>query len=208
MLTVQDCLGGKELPQVVVLAKSLGFAPVIVMPVIERVATMLALVKVTTFEALVVPTFCAEKRTLVGENDAAVPVPCSDAVCGDPGPLSETDNVAVRVLIDWGVNAMLITQLPFEGRLDPHVLVCVKSLAFVPVKVIEEMATAASVLLLKVTGCEALLFPRTPVLKVRLVGESTKEELSRTETMLLGAVGCPPMVTTKSGLPSPFKSPA
>src|SRR5467141_1012164 len=99
-LIVHDCLGCSDVPQVVVLAKSLGFTPVIVIPVIERVATALALVKVTTFGALVVPTFCAEKRTPVGENDAAVPVPCSATVCGDPGALSETDKVAVRVLID------------------------------------------------------------------------------------------------------------
>ena len=59
--------------------------------------------------------------------------------------MSETDKVAVRVLIDCGVNVTLITQLLFEGRLDPHVLVCVKSLAFVPVTVMEEMATALGV---------------------------------------------------------------
>jgi hypothetical protein len=72
----------------------------------------------------------------------------------------------------------------------------------------EEIATALAAVLLKVTGSGVLLFPTTLVLKIRLVGESTTAELSRTETRLLGAVGCPPMVTTRSGLPSPFKSPA
>jgi len=199
-------LGANELPQVGVSAKSLASAPGIVIAVIESVATLLAFVKVTTFGLLVVPTVCARKRTLGGDNAAAVPVPCTATVCGAPSALSEIDKVAVLLLIDFGENVTLIVQLLSPGRLDPQLFVCAKSPGSVPVNVIEETATALGVVLVTVTGSGTLLVAKTCVLNFRLVGETTISALSKTETRLLGAVGSPPMVTTRSCLPSPSKS--
>src|ERR1700722_10512263 len=206
-LMVQDFLGGNEVPQVGVSAKSPGSAPVSVIEEMETVPTELSLVTVNTAGLLVVPTVCGPKRKLVGDNAMAVPDPCSATVCGEPAALSAIDRFAVRVLIDCGAKVTLMVQVLLPARLDPQVLVCVKSPGFAPVKVIGEMDMALGAVLERVTGCGVLPVPRTWAPNVMLLGETEKGELSRTETSWLGAVGNPPMVTTRSGLPSPFRSP-
>ena len=55
-LMMHDCLGGSDVPQVGVCPKSLGSAPLIVIPVIDSVWLVLVLVSVTITRLLVVPT--------------------------------------------------------------------------------------------------------------------------------------------------------
>ena len=87
-LIVQLFFGPKEVPQVLVSAKSVEFVPVIARPVIEIVLPAAALVKVMTCAALVVPTVCAANVKLVGEYDVIVPTPVTATVCAPPGALS------------------------------------------------------------------------------------------------------------------------
>jgi hypothetical protein len=77
---VQLFFGDTEVPQVLVWVKSVGFVPVIAIPLIVIAVPPLASVRVMTCAVLLVPTVCAAKVKLVGENDAAVHVPASVTV--------------------------------------------------------------------------------------------------------------------------------
>ncbi len=72
---------------------------------------------------------------------AATPVPVSDAVCGLPGALSATLSVAVSVPAMDGTNETLMEQVVFAASVAAHVLVCEKSAAFVPVRLIPLMVS-------------------------------------------------------------------
>jgi hypothetical protein len=62
---------------------------------------------VAAIAADVVPITVFGKLTEeLSEATAAVPVPVSDAVCGDPVALSATDNVAEKLVDEAGVNVM------------------------------------------------------------------------------------------------------
>ena len=120
--------------------------------------------------------------TFGGDNAAAVPVPNSVTVNGVADALFETDKVALRLLIDFGVKVVLIVQLLLPARPLPHVFVCEKSVGLLPPKVIEEIAIKPGAVLVRVTGWETLLVPRAWVANVRLVGEMKRGALSKTET--------------------------
>ena len=66
---------------------------------------------------------------------------------------------AVRVPVAEGVNVMLIAQEAPAATDVPQLLVCAKSLAFVPVMAMLVIASAAFPVLLKVTTCAALVVP-------------------------------------------------
>ena len=65
---------------------------------------------------------------------------------------------AERAPIARGVNVTLIVQLPPIATGEVQVFVCVKSVPFVPVKVIAETVRAAVPMLVSVAVCEALGF--------------------------------------------------
>jgi hypothetical protein len=95
--TVQDVSTARVVPQVVVCAKSVGFVPVIVTPVMLMEA-LPVLVSVTICAALMVPDV-AEKVSVAGVNvatgaGAATPVPVKDEVCAASVALSVTVSVA------------------------------------------------------------------------------------------------------------------
>lgn len=123
----------REFPQLFVSEKSPGSRPVIVMPVIVRVAFP-ALLRVNFCALLVDPTLTFPKERVLGDNVtvAAMPVPLRDAVCGLPLALSAMLTVAVRVPVAVGLKVTLTWQLPPATTLL-QVLVCKKSVLFVPV---------------------------------------------------------------------------
>ena len=95
--TVQLDSAARELPQVVVSAKSVGLAPVMEMLLMAS-AALPVLVSVAACAALVVPVFAVNvSEPGVSETAGAggtVPVPLSSTVWGEPVALSETDSVA------------------------------------------------------------------------------------------------------------------
>ena len=87
----------------VVMAKSLGFAPVMLGAMLLSVALPL-FDSVAAIAAEVVPTVVLGKLSdEVSDAAGAVPVPVSDEVCGEPEALSATESVAVKLLAEAGV---------------------------------------------------------------------------------------------------------
>ena len=82
---------------------------------------------------------------------AAVPVPERLTICGLPLALSVMLTEAVRLPLAAGVNVTLIVQLAPPATELPHVLVCAKLLALVPVSARLVMLKAALPVLLRVT---------------------------------------------------------
>jgi hypothetical protein len=85
------------------------------------------------------------------------------------------DTDAVRLPVADGANVTLMEQFAFTASvalLAGHVLVCAKSLAFVPVRVTLEMVSGAVPVLVRVTLCAALVVVMSWPAKVRLAGES------------------------------------
>lgn len=98
-----------ELPQAllpVTTAKSVGFAPVMVTPLIAS-AALPVLLSVAESAAEVTPTVVLGKAAgAVSEAmgaATAVPVPVRAAVCGEPVALSATEIVAVKLVAEAGV---------------------------------------------------------------------------------------------------------
>jgi hypothetical protein len=71
--------------------------------------------------------------------------------------LSEMLSAAVRIPRPEGVNITAITQLAPAATELPHVLVCAKSLALVPVNAMLAMIKAALPVLLRVRVCAVLV---------------------------------------------------
>ena len=92
------------------------------------------------------------KARLVAERltTVAVPVPERLTVCGLPLALSVMLTEAVRLPLAEGVNVTLIVQLLPTATELPHVLVCAKSLALVPVRARLVMFKAPLPVLLRV----------------------------------------------------------
>ena len=65
----------------------------------------------------------------------ALPVPVSAIVCGLPAALSVIVTAPFRVPVFVGENAALMVQLPPGATDPPHVLLCAKSVALAPVRV-------------------------------------------------------------------------
>ena len=85
------------------IAKSLGFAPVMVGTMLFN-APLPVLDSVAAIAADVVPLGVFGKASdAVSEAADAVPVPVRDAVCGDPAALSATDRVAEKLVAEAGV---------------------------------------------------------------------------------------------------------
>jgi hypothetical protein len=103
------------------------------MPVMLNVAPP-PLVNVTVCGALMIPMLWLPKLKLVGKTltPEAMPVPVRFTVCGLPLPLSVTVRVAVRTPAIVGVNVTLIVQLAPAASVAAQLLVCAKSLLFVP----------------------------------------------------------------------------
>ena len=91
----------------VAMAKSVGLVPVMVMPVMFSVAVPV-FESVATCEALVVPVVPVKASvggvSVAAGAAAAVPVPLSAVVCGEPDALSATESVAEKAAADAGVN--------------------------------------------------------------------------------------------------------
>ena len=167
---------------------------------------LLMSVNVTCIGLLVVFTVWAGNVKLVGVSSTTVPVPCRDTLWPPPGALSVMLKVAVLRLILVGAKTTVIVQLLLLAILAGQVVFSTKSAGSAPVSAIV-IGMALGDVLVNVTGSLALV-PSNSVLNVRLLGETSKGKFSMTETRSLGAVGSPPIVTTRSGLPSPVRSAA
>ena len=110
------------------------------------------MLRVRLLAVLLVPTDWLPKARLVGERlaKAAVPVPERLTVCGLPLALSVMLTEAVRLPLAAGLNVTLIVQLALAATELPHVLVCAKSLALVPVRARPVMLKAPLPVLLRV----------------------------------------------------------
>jgi hypothetical protein len=95
-------------------------------------------------------------------------------------------SVALSNTADEGWNVTLITQLDPEAKLDPQVLVCVKSALFEPVIAIPEIETAEDNWFDTVMGCCAAM-PTTWLPKDKLLAE--RENTPVTPPPVL----CPPV---------------
>ncbi len=142
------------LPQVFAeMAKSA--APVPVMPMLLIVnAAVPGLLSVTVCAAEVVLTPWLPKANEPGLRFTcgAVPVPVSATVCGEPVTLSATDNVALKLAADAGVNVTEMVQLPAAASELPQVFAeMAKSAGFVPARVTLLIVSAAVPGLLSVT---------------------------------------------------------
>src|SRR5580698_8097355 len=111
--------------------------------------------RVTTWAALVVPTFVAAKVSFAGVRvmvGLAAPVPERVTFCGDPVALSATLNVAVRAPAAVGLKATRISQLALAASVAAQVRRSVKSAAAAPPRVTLVMVRAVVPLLVRVTA--------------------------------------------------------
>jgi hypothetical protein len=157
-------------PHVLVCAKSPAFVPVTAMLVIDR-APDPVLFSVTAWAVLVAPTFWLVKVRLPEVSDAIgtpTPVPVRVTVCGDPDALSVMVTEAFRLPAAVGVNVTEMLQFPPAATLAPHVLVCTKSPAFVPVTAMLAIDRAPDPVLFSVTDWAVLVVPTFWLVKVRL----------------------------------------
>ena len=156
-----------EAPQVFIdTAKSLGFAPVMAMlPMVS--AALPVFISVAVCAALVVPVL-ALKVNGPGVSEtagagAAVPVPSSGMVCGEPAALSETETVAAKALSDSGENVREIEQLDPAASEAPQVLLSPKLPALAPSTLMLLMVSAALPVFFSVAICAALVAPLAAV---------------------------------------------
>ena len=159
-LIVQLAPPATDVPQVLVCAKSPGFVPERAM--LEMVSVVAPpFFKVTTCGLLVVCRTCAVNVRAMGVTvTLEVPVPLNAAVCGLDPALSATDTVALRAPVAVGIKVTVMMQLCFGSTDVPQLLVCAKSVGFVPVMVRLVMVTVLPPLsLVRVIACEALVVP-------------------------------------------------
>jgi hypothetical protein len=157
-----------------------------VMPEILSVAVP-KLVRVIGCVGLGVPTSCVAKVRLVDDRVAfgpeTTPVPLKEIDCGLPAALSVMVTEALRGPIWVGVKVMLIVHCSPGGRLEPHVCVWLKSVAFVPATAMLLMFNASTLVLESVTVCGAPPVPTTWFPKLKLVGDTvTVGTCSRIQT--------------------------
>jgi Na+-transporting NADH:ubiquinone oxidoreductase subunit NqrE len=112
-----------------------------------------------------------------------------ETACGLPAALSLTLSDAVRVPLAVGLKVILMLQVAPAANELPHVWVCAKSPALVPVMAIPVMLMAVVPTLVSVTVFAGLVVPMATVPKFRLVGKS------------FAVVPIPPSVTC-CGLPA------
>lgn len=144
--------------------------PVIAIAVIVREAVP-TFVSVTVFAVLVTPIATVPKLKLVGETFAVVPVPLSETCCGLPTALSVTLRAALRAPLAAGLKVTLIVQLAPAASELPHVWVCAKSGALVPVIAMAMIVRDAEPVFLSVTVLTPVVVPIASVPKLTLAGE-------------------------------------
>jgi len=172
----QDPAAASVVPQLLVWAKSVGLAPVSVMPEIVS-AALPGFESVTVARAEVDPTLVLAKMTEVGESTACgaaatVPVPLRVATCGEPVALSATETDALKVVAEAGVKVTEMVQVAAAARVLPHVVVSAKSVGLAPVMVMPVMVRVALPGFERVIVCAAEVVP-VVLVKVSAVGEST-----------------------------------
>lgn len=114
-LMLQLLVAANVVPQLLVWAKSVAFAPEKAKLLIVS-AVAVPFVRITFCAALVVFRTCSGKVNDVGDTDTLdVPVPVRATVCGLDPALSATERAAVRAPIADGVNVIWNVQLPFGG---------------------------------------------------------------------------------------------
>jgi hypothetical protein len=137
----------------------------------------------TDFPGLVLPSSWVRNFKLVADRvafgPATTPVPLKDIDCGLPGALSVILSEAVRGPILFGLNLMLIVQLPATGTLVPQLLLWLKSAKFVPTKAMPLMPNGPP-MFVSVTVCMTLLVPTTWSANFSAVFESRTVACNRT----------------------------
>jgi hypothetical protein len=139
----QEVLAASVEPQVEVFANSLGLAPPIVM--LEMLSITLLVLESVRAGAVAVPfTVSLPKLSVVGVRvavgvAAAVPVPLSVAVWGEPLASSATEIVALKGATDAGLKMTVIVQDVLAASVAPQVLVYVKSVGSAPPSVMPEI---------------------------------------------------------------------
>jgi len=131
---------------------------------------------VTVCDGVVTPTAPVKvsdvgARTACGVG-AAVPVPVSVAVCGEPAALSATLIVAVNVVAEAGVNVTEMVQFALAASVVPQLLVWEKSLGFAPAIEMPVIVNAAFPGFDSVIVCAAVVVP-VVLVKVSAVGART-----------------------------------
>jgi len=147
------------------IAKSDGFVPVMLMPLIFSVAVPV-LVRMVEIAVAVDPTTVLGNGIVVTESDApgAVPVPVSVAVCGEPVALSATLSDAEKLVADAGVKVTEIVQVleVVGGNVEPQVFEeIVKSVGLAPVIVMPLMFSVAVPVLVRTVEIAVAVEPTT-----------------------------------------------
>jgi hypothetical protein len=165
------------LPQVFAeIAKSAGLVPPSVTLVIVSVA-LPGLESVMFCAVAVVPTAVVENGTLLGVStacgtSAAVPVPVSVVVCGEPDALSTTVTVAAKLAADAGVNVTEIVHVADIARELPQVFADIaKSLGLAPPRVMLVTVSVALPELESVMFCAAAVVPTVVLVKGMVPGD-------------------------------------
>lgn len=115
---------------------------------------------------------------VIGPFTGAIPTPASEALCGEPGALSEMLTVPLRFPAADGENVVTMVQLAAAATFAPlmHVLVgdTVKSEGFGPpmVALLENVSTEFPVLVTTMV-CDALVAETEVLPNDKLVGERT-----------------------------------
>jgi hypothetical protein len=106
----------------------------------------------------------------VSVKGGVAPFPARFTVCGLLLAPSVTLSVPLRAPVAVGANLTLKVQLLDAARVEPHVLVCVKS----PATATALIDTPIVELFVSVTVCAALTLPTTVSLKFNLPGEAAR----------------------------------
>lgn len=152
---------GATIVQVFVWLKLDGLAPVSAM--LETVSGAVpVLVRMSICDAAAVPRLVLKlSAVLLSWIAGAWPVPVSATVWGELVALSTTVRVAVSVPATDGVKVMERVQVAPAATLLPQVLVWLKVAAFVPLRLMELMASVAEPVLVSVTVCAGLVLATT-----------------------------------------------
>jgi len=164
-----------DVPQLLVSAKLLAPVPVMEIPVMVRAAVP-GFESVMVCTAVVTPAGLVKVR-LVGARTAcgvgaAVPVPVSVAVCGEPVAVSATAMDAEKVVAEAGVNVTEMVQVAEAASVVPQLLVSAKSVGLLPVIDMPEMARLALPGFESVMVCAADVVP-VVLAKLSAVGDRT-----------------------------------
>src|ERR1039458_9363873 len=128
---------------------------------------------------LVVPTSVSGRVRLAADDNVALgpeasPMPLRATACGLPTVLSVI-RIAALLGPNWpGVTLTLMTQLAPAARLDPQLLVSLKSATLVPASATPLMRTGTLPVLVTVSDCTAERVPTNCGAKLRLGGERVR----------------------------------